>query len=329
MILFLLFTIKSLFAITGNYSSSEFELPSTCKIKFQYKQYDGKKVSGLCSSSFIGHDKFITADHCKEDIWNNLGQADMPPPMVECPGEKSFEIERTFNPSNSGFTNFQDVLLVQTKKKVEGIEAVKIPRDKNHINELLGSKENCYINGYGIDNEGKYGVLKSAQITDMNLKPSTFGQESSGKVVRINGNLGVHGDSGGPLFCKEGKDAYLAGIIHGSITGADFTDIERIDQYIDWLNHIALSGNVDEDFYKAWYGSLGTCESVNKCYDEIQKLGQLTEDVTKIVSKIEENYVRALKDSKSVNPDKNSAEYLHDSLIEFWTQFDCYNKLYP
>jgi hypothetical protein len=324
---FILFISLNSFAIIGEYADKNTELDSTCMINFQYKDYSGKKVSGACSASYIGGRKFTSVEHCREDIGRNLADQTLSPPTVKCPKDDFISITKTYLNRDFGFNESQDFLVFETKSKPQNTKPILIPKNENEIESLIKENKNCYINGYGINNDGKYGELKSAKVEFQTYKSllSSAGNE----VTIVGNNQAHHGDSGGPLYCQTQSGPVLIGVIHGIYGGSKKTDIEKINQYTTWLNYLAFHDDVNEEFFRSWNSVNSFCESNQKCINKLVELGIFNEDVKSIILKLNQNYNQIQKDlNLGQKMEAVEVKQLWDEMSEFWDKNNCYNRIY-
>lgn len=321
-----------LWAVKGQYVEGH-DLTSTCKLTFYVKQ-DNKILTGTCSASFIGNKTFVTAEHCYEDVSQNLqmvrSQEMNQGSFFTCPGsEKKYTASNLFPMKNSGLSELQDIAIIKVEEEVS-VGPIKIPKSAEELETLLSDKQNCYISGYGLDNENKYGVLKTARITNIENKPLDIFSSGSRYRVRLRENYADHGDSGGPLYC-EGKDgAVLIGVVHGGMKGAIFSDIEKLSVGLDWLNFHKNYDVKDEELFRKVVSTTDMCESLTRCSETLKKINELTADTDKVISVLlkQTGEIRAQID---YGGELNSVTLndLWEEMIREWEKNNCFKKLYP
>jgi hypothetical protein len=335
--------MKTLLLLTALFSTSVFaikgetiqghDLSSTCKLTFYVKQGDKVQV-GTCTGSFLGNKTFITAEHCFEDVSKNLelNQKKALPEtsFFTCPGsDKKYHVKELFPMKNSGLDEMQDIALMKVSSEVEA-KPLSLPKSSDAMEEALKDKDNCYISGYGLDNEEKYGVLKTARLADVNNRPLDLFNSGSSHRVRLSQNYPDHGDSGGPLYCETAQGPVLIGVVHGSITGAKFCDVEKLSITLEWINFHRDHAETNEDLFRLVNRTGSMCKSLVECSEALKKISQLTADTDKIMVEL----MKKTQDQRTqilYNGQKSDVKLkdLWDEMIKQWEKNDCYNKLYP
>lgn len=321
----------SAFGIEGKYASAEKELRSTCKLVFQVWDVDKKKIAaGICSSSFIGNKSFLTAEHCHDTV--EQAQADYKnkltktQPYFQCPGsEKQYKVLQTQGFRTSGQAVAQDLGVMKVKEAIN-IRPVELPADAEEANELLAKNKDCFLSGYGYDNDQKYGTLKAASVDTVDVN------KNSPKAT-IRGNLGVHGDSGGPVYCITDRGPVVVGVIQGGLRGIRATDVDKITTSLTWLVHGRNSKKtvLDSDKEVSLYEDITeTCESVNQCRDKMVEAHKLTKDLEAVIKKLNEQVeVLGVKIKDPEGPGRVQLEKTWKDLVAVWEKEGCYKVIYP
>lgn len=309
-------------AIKGEYASKEFENEASCKIYYELKSPEGKILKGTCSASLLSSKILMTADHCLGDINQNLSSASedqIAPAKVIC-GEEEIEIKKTTRLREGGF-DFQDIGLIELKKESHK-KPFQIPENKTMYQELLQKNENCYLNGYGLDNDQKYGQLRAAKVTKLDSTPLNI--YSSSTVFKVNGNVPDHGDSGGGVYCQVGEKNYLVGVIVGGILGSPSKDIEKIDSLFYWLQYIQKNNQINKELMSSVNHYFTLCRSIDQCVKLMKGPGELTLNVMKAIKKMNEFYT-----DKYLLSDYDQIQIMNSEMVDFWNEQNCFNRLYP
>jgi Trypsin len=333
--LILLFLISyPALAIKGEYADKSHELASTCKLVLKiFDPVKNKVLSGLCSSSFVGKKSFLTAAHCLSDTNQALSdhKKGLVPeaPYFQCPqSETHYPLISTVDISSGGNGSDYDFGMIKVKDS-PSIPEIRSPASTQEADELLQDMTKCFINGYGLDNEEKYGTLRAAQVIDLDTKPLSLG--SAPPMVRVKKNFGDHGDSGGPMYCN-GKDGpVLIGVIHGKQKSSiQFSDIHRVDKVTDWLSYHRNNENSSNEKFAKIARLEETCQSIDECFAKLEGAAKLSKDMSLILKALNKN-VRDVK-SKAVAGNEVTQKELDkswDEMIEVWEKQDCYKVLYP
>jgi hypothetical protein len=307
------------------------DLASTCKLTFYVKE--GPKVMvGTCTGSFLGNKTFITAEHCFDDVFKNkelnhkkeLSQTS----FFTCPGsDKKYDVKELFPMKNSGLDEQQDMALMKVSTEVDA-QPIALPSSPEAMEEALKDKDNCYISGYGLDNEEKYGVLKTARLADVNNRPLDLFNSGSSHRVRLSKNYADHGDSGGPLYCETPKGTVLIGVVHGGIKGIKFSDIEKLSISLEWINFHRNNVETNEDLFKLVNRTSSLCKSLEECSEALKKINQLTADTDKIMNLL----MKQTQDQRTeilYHGEKSDVKLkdLWDEMIKQWEKNDCYQKI--
>lgn len=332
---FLLYTLSTYaFAIKGKYAAKEEELASSCKLVFQIWDNEKKKaLNGLCSASFIGKKSFLTSKHCFGDTAQAIkdhtnGKTEAP--YFQCP-EKStkYSLASLINIDSAGFDTNYDLGIIKVSKEVE-IPEIKLPTSSLEVEELLKDKSKCFINGYGYDNDGKYGVLKAAQVIEMDTNPLQI-DIGAAPSIRIRKNVGVHGDSGGPMYCRTKDGPKLVGLIYGKKAGdVEYTDINRIDKVTDWINYHLNNENSSNDIFRQLRKLSERCEAVETCFTKLESAAKLSKEMSSIIKKLNEEVLTMKISAQSgESHDQKKIDQKWDQIIDVWEKNDCYKVLYP
>lgn len=322
----------SAFAIKGEYVQGH-DHPSTCKLTF-YIQKHGKVLTGTCSGSFMGNKTFMTAEHCYDDVVINHDQLKAKQvaenSFFTCPGsDKKHVVKDLFPMKNGRFNELQDLAMLKVEEDLD-IPVLALPKSAEEIETALKDKDNCYISGYGLDNDDKYGVLKTARVSDLEQRPRDIFSAGSSQRVRLRGNYADHGDSGGPLYCETPKGTILVGVVHGGVKGIKFGDIEKVNEVIDWIAYHRDHANSSEELFKQVMINVDLCQSIQQCSDALKKISQLTSDTDKIMQQL----LKQSADQRTevlYGGEKSDVKLkdLWEHMIKEWERNDCFKKLYP
>jgi V8-like Glu-specific endopeptidase len=331
--LFLLTLLStSAFAVKGEYIQGH-DLASTCILTFFVKK--GEKVlTGTCSGSFIGNKTFVTAEHCYDEVAHNSEkfQSQQLPQksFFTCPGsEKKYQVQNLFPMKNSRSSEWQDLALIKVEESVDA-PPIQLPKSADEIENALKDKENCYMSGYGLDNEDKYGVLKTARVASLENSPKDLFSVGSTQRVRLRENYTDHGDSGGPLYCKTPNGTILIGAVHGGVKGVKFNDVEKINAALDWINYHKDNANSNEDTFQRVMINSDLCQNLIECSEAMKKLNALSGDVEKVMSKlIKKSDAYKMEVLLGGETLVVKMEEVWEEMIKQWEKNDCYKKLYP
>ena len=324
------FVSTSVLAIKGETLLGH-DLASTCKLTFYVKE--GPKVMiGTCTGSFLGNKTFITAEHCFDDVIKNqelnhkkeLTQTS----FFTCPGsDKKYDVKELFPMKNSGLDEQQDMALMKVSTEVDA-QPISLPSSPEAMEEALKDKENCYISGYGLDNEEKYGVLKTARLAVVDNRPLDLFNSGSSHRVRLSKNYADHGDSGGPLYCETPQGPVLIGVVHGGIKGIKFSDIEKLSITLEWINFHRNNVETNEDLFKLVNRTSSMCKFLEECSEALKKINQLTADTDKIMNLL----MKQTQDQRTeilYHGEKSDVKLkdLWEEMIKQWEKNDCYQKI--
>jgi len=315
-------------AIKGQYASQEHENQASCKISFQFKNSKGTISKGICSASLISSKVLTVVEHCLGDIESNFNDSRsklVPTPKAICGGEE-IEITSTSHLSDMGFdqtdVGFLELATESTKKPFD------IPFNVADYLKLLEDPHDCYLNGYGLDNDNKYGVLKSAAIKKLSTEtPISINLERTSDFFQVSGNVPDHGDSGGGVFCERDQKNYLIGVISGVDPGATLKNIEKLEKLLFLLQHIQSHNKIDKEFFVSLEHHQRLCDNVAKCKTRME-IGHLSLDVSAVVKKMD-HFFEDLKKRPGTSMEYKEIQKANDKLIEFYNDQDCYRRLYP
>lgn len=329
----LLFSFTAL-AVKGTYAPKEFELPQTCKLTISV-EVDGQVRQGICTASFVGKKTFTTAEHCEKAVTENLflleSKKVTEAPYFQCPGsEKKYSVSPTTYPmKDTRYPEHQDIALLKVEEDIPNLKAMSIPTSGGHIAKLLEDPTKCYINGYGQDNENKSGTLHAAQVVEWDAKPAGFFGGST-EAFKLTKNYADHGDSGGPMYCFDGKNPVLVGVVHGGQNGGGFSTIEKFTKALDWINLVKDSEKPDVQKFNSILKIEDRCSAVDECFAKLNSTAKLSADMKKIFDKVFTN-VKSIKNQmvKGENLEEKTIEEAWKSIDEEWKKNNCYNVLYP
>jgi hypothetical protein len=327
-----LFFSTSALAVKGDYVQGH-DLNSTCRLTFFVKK--GEKVlTGTCTGSFIGNKTFVTAEHCYDNVSVNSEkyQSQQLPQnsFFTCPGsEKKYQVKNLFPMKNSRLSEWQDLALIKVEESVDA-QPLQLPKSSDEIESALKDKDNCYMSGYGLDNEEKYGILKTARVSSLENNPKDPFSVGSTQRVRLRENYPDHGDSGGPLYCKTPNGTILIGAVHGGVKGAKFNDVEKINAALEWINFHKDNEDSNEETFKRVMINSDLCQNLLECSEAMRKLNLLTDDVDKVMTKlIKQNADYKMELLRGGEKSVVKLELIWEELIKQWEQNSCYKKLYP
>ncbi len=319
------------YAIKGEYATDE-SPPQVCMIKFKIAcDTNASKVcSGACSSTFIGNQKIMTADHCLDSL------AKATESSVECPNGETRQIKQRITAKGAGMGTAQDVGLLVLDKDFS-MPPMKVVAGKEEFNQLMREPKNCFMAGYGLDNDEKWGKLITAQtkvveVENIRRTNNGFTTFQVPEQILLKENYADHGDSGGAYYCKRGNENILMGVLQGGTKGSAHSYVEKLLQPKEWIDfhnsHLAKGGN---DLFKRYHWVAGFCESVLACMSELKEMSSLNKDVSAIL--------KYLNDEMQIIPRTLNIEHYSDAkkfnddllaLSEKWIQIHraCYDSKY-
>lgn len=312
LILVTLIISHSAFAIKGEYADAKEQLDSSCILTFKFFDKSKNKVSeGLCSSSFIGKKSFITADHCLKNVTRAMDDLKITKeaPYLKCPGSPTrHSVKRIKDPAGARLGNDFDIGLIQVESEVKA-EALALPASKAEADSLFKDPSRCFINGYGYDNEDKYGTLRAAQTTEV---------DPSATYLKIRGNTGVHGDSGGPMFCRSQPDGkpVLVGVIHGAMV-TSYTEIHRVDPITDWIKYHQNGINTSNERFGELNQMLENCSIIENCV-----ASKLSQETGVVIKKLNAQ-LKTIKANEVNGQVANQKELdsIWDKMMAIWEKF--------
>lgn len=319
-------------AVKGEYVEGH-DLTSTCKLTFFVKQ-DEKVLTGTCTASFVGNKTFVTAEHCYEDVATNqemVKNKNLPhDSYFTCPGsDKKYIAKNLFPMKFSGLDEIQDIAVIKVEEEVDA-KPILLPRTSEELETALKDTKNCFVSGYGLDNENKYGVLRTARLTNVENRPLDIFNSGNRNRVRIRGNYADHGDSGGPLYCETPEGVILIGVVHGGMKGLTFSDIEKLNIGLEWITYHKNFDVDDEEAFKKVLRNADMCNSLIECSEAMKKINALTADTDKIMKallKESEDARTQILIGGEVSTVKLSE--LWEEMLREWERNDCFKKLYP
>ncbi|MFZ4713697.1 MAG: trypsin-like serine protease [Bacteriovoracaceae bacterium] len=329
--LLLLFSFQA-FAIKGEYVDSR-KAGFTCKLTLKAR-VEGEIREVICTGSFIGNKTFSTADHCLKDVKNQEilfnQKAVTEKAFFTCPdSETHYPVKDIFSFSDSGHSEYQDLGLLKVENEVSAPK-VLIPDSSEEIETALNDSKNCFIAGYGLDNDNLYGVLKVAQLKNSENKPIDIHHLGSSYRIRLTKNFADHGDSGGPLYCETKRGMILIGATHGGLIGDTFSDTEKLNQSLDWVKYLTSKNNGSDEFFRKYQRIIENCESMALCLNKMKEVGVLTTQVNDVLQ-IFFAQTRTIRSEVTMGKDvaMTDLDSLWDVFSKQWDGNDCFKKLYP
>lgn len=332
-ILFLcIFIPTSVFAVKGEYADEQFELKSSCKLKF-FAEQAGEILSGTCTASYMGNKSFVTAEHCQDSLIRSfmLSSRENGPekPYVICDGGEKIPLTRSDKLDGNSLDYAQDIAFFKTESDPK-VSPIKMASSTEQVNDMMENNE-CYFNGYGLDNDDKHGELRAAKVKSFNAKVfSLFGGSNPFMFEIGGGNTADHGDSGGPVYCLNDKGEPIhMGVIHGNEKGSSYTKVERVTQSPELVQFYLNNENPNMDMIKKGIRVKTMCEDMLKCSNAMKELGGLSSDVGDIVSVLSKQTSSIFTNIvQGENVELQTIDQLWDELYKFWDTQDCYDKLY-
>lgn len=284
LILLSLFITAPLYAIKGEYASSEFELPQSCRLTIPITQ-NGEEKWGLCSGTYVGNKTFVTAEHCHKYIIQSSTSGAKELPYFQCPGiEKKFplNLEALYPMRDTKHKERLDIAIIKVEEDIDGLRPMILPTSKEEVEELIAKNENCYINGYGIDNDNKSGTLRAAKTVNISKSTSIIYQTST-QSMTLRENYTQNGDSGGAMYCinSSGEKIFVGVSDAGK---KDFSTVEKISSILDWINNAKSSDTFDSEKFNALLEVQNSCVDLSKCILAKNNTA-LTRDIAAIIEK--------------------------------------------
>jgi len=174
-------------------------------VKLELKYSDGS--IGLCSGTVIAANAVLTASHCLLDTSSITIVANdrkiSPSKIYSAPG---------FREDSSVNAIFNDLAILKTSEPI-GLPALPILASRSPANN-----ETVTIYGYGLDESGDFGALKSGEMILSSVTSNHLFADYTGK-----GSNACNGDSGGPATYSVTNEAgnsvgvAVAGIISSGL----------------------------------------------------------------------------------------------------------------
>ncbi len=329
---FLLLLISSYaHAIKGTYSSKDSELPQTCKLTFQVVK-EGKTYHAICTATYIGQGSFTTAEHCHGPVEEQLARLENKEideaPWYECPGiKRKIPVKISYPIERAGYIEKQDIAVMKVDDELKELAPMDLPKSAEEIENLLKDPTKCYISGYGVDNDDKSGTLRSAQVVEWDKNAGIYGGSTYG--FKLTKNYAQFGDSGGPLFCYDGKRPVLVGVTSDGRASLGYSISEKLSQALGWIKYVKASSNPESDQFKNFVKVEEKCTAVEECFAKLQSAAKLSADMKKIFEKLSSDLKNVKTDMAEGKLEKKKFEEVWDGIDAEWRNNNCYEVLYP
>lgn len=285
--------ITNALAIKGVYTSDPEKVPDqACFISFKSKttlenieknnipNCDGVWCPNGCSGTYIGGVHLLTAKHCVESLESSKDA------YVKCPNGEKVEIVENISPSNGVFEKNRDVGLLKLKNELS-IAGMPIVENEDELDELMKTPENCYMAGYGLDNDNNWGKLLVAQTDKVKIDNVRYNWNIARHMMRLTGNYADHGDSGGTYYCEKDGKKILVGTFHGRGRFEEGVLVEKLHSIKPWVDYrTSPFGELDDDTFKSQKNIIDVCEGLQDCIVDLKELQSLGEDVSLILQKM-------------------------------------------
>ncbi len=295
------------------------------------------QISGFCSASFVGNKSFLTAGHCLGGVSRGLSDFKegliQEAPFFKCPGDVNihYTVDSVADMKGALIDQDYDLGMVRVQESVT-VPPIRLPSSSQESDRILKNVNSCFINGYGLDNQGKFGQLRAAQVVDMTTKPM-IASLGTPPLIRIKKNTGHEGDSGGPLFCYDSEGPVLMGIIQGKMnknSPVTYTDIHRVDPVTDWIQYHKNRRKASNEEFAKLNRIFDTCHSINRCFSKLETIAQLSVDLAKVFKVISQDAIKLR--SKVLSGEEVLTSEIDQSwvdMLEIWKKSNCFDVLYP
>lgn len=321
-------------AIKGEYIKKEVQ--STCRIeaKVPCDKNEAGVCTGTCSATYVGKNKVMTADHCRLMVERSNDS------NLICPNGKKVVIQKSKSSSypKGKYDQSQDIAFLSLGSDPE-VPAMEIVHSETEFNRLISHPENCYLAGYGLDNDEKYGKLKVANVKEVeskNVKRTSNGfyYYAVPEQVKLKQNYADHGDSGGSLFCEEEGKQILMGVLQGGTKGQAWSFSEKLVQARDWMEYVLGPYGEKMELFNVYKNQFGFCNAVSSCLNNLKKTSDFSIDTFKVIVKLFEQYNR--KSIQSINYSIEGQTQYDEQIkqinanIDQWSALHkmCYGELY-
>jgi hypothetical protein len=327
-----------LFAIKGKYSENNSE--SICKLSFEVPCEKDKTryCKGICTATYIGNKKIISADHCRHSIeWSIKTE-------LLCDNSNPVTVIKSHQFPKNSFDTSQDVALFDlesepiNKKTNKNLKSMKIPVSSKHTNELLSHPESCFIAGYGLDNDEKFGTLRTSKVDKLQkdnvLRTNNgFSYYSAKEQVELQGNYADSGDSGGPVYCKNEQGEFvLVAINQGSTKGLDLSYAEKVSAISEWVNFHLGSHSDQTDIFTMFKKQSRMCNSILYCLEELDQVSTTSKEILNVIRVLAKDLAKENLRYTDIEKNISSDEVLVklEEINEQWSLIhkQCFDILY-
>jgi len=245
----LLFLLISFFTISNvNAVNYPKEIIKNERYNFIVNIYNPEYKESNCSGSLIESRIVLTAAHCIYGLKGDLI-------VSKNNGESAKVIGKLAHPNYKNIASGNDIGILLLNKELSS-EKISLPNN-DFIKNYNKFKESLLLGGFGIDENGfsvkRLAIADQRDITDKGK--SVFGRGFDGEDVIAAGKWvrgknrysgACSGDSGGPLFVKNGGYILVGVVSFGAVTCAESglpTIYTRVSFFNKWINEAILTIN--------------------------------------------------------------------------------------